>query len=164
MRTSRALVALVLAGALVVTGCSGDDDARGGTDAGDEASTAPPPDPCALLSTDALAELTGVPPGEGTLRAVAPDQRKSCVFDDGLSLAVEVGEGYEATVELIRTTPGESAVEDVEGLGSAAIWQDFGDGAGQLVADGDDYFVGVTVSSGGSEVGSAVAGAMLAAL
>jgi hypothetical protein len=161
MHGSQTIVALMLAAALAVAGCSGDDSGAKSTEAG---STDPPPDPCALVSAGALAELTGRPTGEGEFKAVAPDQRKSCVFDDGLSLSVEVGENYEATVNLIKATPGESTVETVEGVGSAAIWQDFGAGIGQLLANGDDYFVGVTVSAGGSQVGRTVAEAMLAEL
>ena len=161
MHGSQTIVGLTLAAALAVAGCRGDDSGAKSTEPG---SIHPPPDPCMLLSAGALADLTGSPTGDGELKAVAPDQRKSCVFEDGLSLSVEVGENYEATVNLIKATPGESTVENVEGVGSAAIWQDFGEGVGQLVADGGDHFIGVTVTSGGREVGSAVVEAMLAEL
>jgi hypothetical protein len=44
------------------------------------------------------------------------------------------------------------------------VWQDVGDEVGQFIAQGDDYFVGVTLPAGGQDVAQVVAEAMLAAL
>jgi len=154
---------LLLVVMLVVTGCTGGDDAASGKD-GDVASVAPPPDPCELLDAGTLDDLTGAEQGTGELKALAPDQRKVCVFDSGLSLAVEVGTGFDGTVDLIRASPSGATLQDVDDVGSAALWQDFGDGTGQFLAQGEDYFVGVTVVAGGLEVGQALAETLLAEL
>lgn len=154
---------LLLVVVLVVTGCTGGDDSASGTGDG-AASVAPPPDPCKLLDSGTLDELAGAEQGRGELKALAPDQRKVCVFDSGLSLAVEVGTGFDGTVDLIRASPSGATLEEVDDVGSAALWQDFGDGTGQFLAQGEDYFVGVTVAAGGLEVGQPVAEALLAEL
>jgi len=79
-------------------------------------------------------------------------------------LAVEIADNYEAAIDIIRDETGEDSVRDVSGVGDAAVWHDAGGGVGQLIAQGDDYFVGVTLPAGGPEIGQAVAEAMLAAL
>jgi len=56
------------------------------------------------------------------------------------------------------------AHEDIDDVGVAALWQDFGDGSGLFLAQGEDYFVGVTVAAGGLAVGQPVAEALLDAL
>jgi hypothetical protein len=148
---------VVAAGLLTVASCSG-----GGK--GDGEAKRPGgevPDPCAVLAADKLSALAGGDPGVGTVKGMVPEQRKVCVFAGGLSLALEVGEGYEASVDLIKASPSGATIEDVKGVGKAAVWQDFGTGVGQLVANGDRYFVSVMVSAGGREVGEALAGAML---
>jgi hypothetical protein len=148
---------------LVATGCTGADDAASGKGDG-AASVAPPPDPCKLLDSSTLDELTGSEQGRGKAKALAPDQRKVCVFDSGLSLAVEVGTGFGGTVDLIRASPSGATLEDIDDVGVAALWQDFGDGSGLFLAQGEDYFVGVTVAAGGLAVGQPVAEALLDAL
>jgi hypothetical protein len=125
-----------------------------------DASSGEVPDPCSLVSADQLAGVLGSPPGAGSMQTVSPDQRKVCMYDTGLILAVEVGENYEAVVELMRDV---AAVQDVAGVGEAAAWQDVGGGIGQFVALGDEYYVGVTLAGGQAE-GQAIAEAMLAAL
>ena len=67
-------------------------------------------------------------------------------------------------IDIIRDETGEDSVHEVSGVGNAAVWQDTGDGMGQFIAQGDEYFVGVTLPGGGQDVGQVVAEAMLAAL
>jgi len=156
------LVAAALGVALVLSAC-GDDD---GSPAADKASAEEGgvPDPCSLLPAADLAALLGGDPGKGTPSAYDPDQRRICSYASGMILAVEVGDHYEQSIDIIRDEMGDDAVEDVSGVGNAAAWQDSGGGAGQFVASGDDFFVGVTLAAGGQKVGQAVAEAMLAAL
>ncbi|HZA86596.1 MAG TPA: hypothetical protein VE466_06940, partial [Acidimicrobiales bacterium] len=101
---------------------------------------------------------------KGTPSAYDPDQRRICSYASGMILAVEVGDHYEQSIDIIRDEMGDDAVQDVSGVGNAAAWQDSGGGAGQFVASGDDFFVGITLAAGGQKVGQAVAEAMLAAL
>jgi hypothetical protein len=140
--TRQHLVAAALGVALVLSACGADD----GSPAAD------------------LAALLGGDPGKGTPSAYDPDQRRICSYASGMILAVEVGDHYEQSIDIIRDEMGDDAVQDVSGVGNAAAWQDSGGGAGQFVASGDDFFVGVTLAAGGREVGQAVAEAMLAAL
>lgn len=160
--TRQHLVAAALGVALVLSACGADD----GSPAADKASAEEGgvPDPCSLLPAADLAALLGGDPGKGTPSAYDPDQRKICSYASGMILAVEVGDHYEQSIDIIRDEMGDDAVEDVSGVGNAAAWQDSGGGAGQFVASGDDFFVGVTLAAGGREVGQAVAEAMLAAL
>ncbi len=159
-KTSLGALAVAVA---MVAGCSGDDGEEGSS-SGDDRPAVDVPDPCALLDPETVADLAGGSPGTGSVKGLAPEQRQVCAFADGLNLAVEVGENYEPTVELIRAAPGDPKLEDVDGVGSAAIWQDLGEGDGQLFAKGDDHFVMVTVPGGGREVGERLAEAMLAEL
>jgi hypothetical protein len=156
------LVAATLGVALGLSACGGDD----GSDAADEAGAegGGVPDPCSLIPAADLAALLGGDPGKGTSSAYDPDQRKICSYASGMILAVEVGDHYEESIDIIRDEMGDEAVQDVSGVGNAAAWQDVGDGAGQFIASGDDFFVGVTLPAGGREIGQAVAEAMLAAL
>ncbi|MGH9110946.1 MAG: hypothetical protein ACRDZN_01375 [Acidimicrobiales bacterium] len=181
------LVAAVLGVALVLSACGGDDDGSGATsddaagsettvagettttaaaaaDAGASAGEGGVPDPCSLVPAANLVALLGADPGAGTPSAFDPDQRKICIYASGVILAVELGEHYEEAIDIIRDEMGVDAVQDVSGVGNAAAWHDVGEGAGQFLVSGDEYFVGVTVPAGGPDVGQAVAEAMLAAL
>ncbi|MEQ1785808.1 MAG: hypothetical protein ABL966_02050 [Acidimicrobiales bacterium] len=161
METRKRMAMLVLLVGLVIGGCSDGGAAATGSD---ERPAGEVPDPCSLVDAATLEGLAGAAPGTGVLKGVAPEQRKVCSFESGLSVAVEVAENFDASVGLIRASPNGSSIESVEGLGDAAIWQDFGGGVGQVVASGDAYFVGVTVAAGGRPAAEAVAEAMLAEL
>lgn len=184
----RQLAAGVLGLALLVSACGGDDDdgdsadttaapttttvaaAPGATTTTTAAATTTQvpeegvPDPCGLVPAANLVALLGADPGPGTSSAYDPEQRKICSYATGMILAVELADHYETAIDIIRDETGEDSVHEVSGVGHAAVWQDIGDGVGQFVAQGDDYFVGVTLPAGGPEVGQAVAEAMLAAL
>jgi hypothetical protein len=163
--------------AVVLTGCGddggGDDGAltaqttaTTGTTAGgtDEEPAGEVPDPCALLDAGEVTDLLGADPGTGTASGPVPDVRKVCIYSSGLILAVEVAGNYDSSVAIIRDDPLGATVEDVDGVGAEAIWQDFSGGVGQLVALGDAYFVGVSVPTGGQPAAQAITEAMLAAL
>jgi hypothetical protein len=122
------------------------------------------PDPCTLVAPGQLAADLGASPGNGTPQSVDPSQRKICRYDSGLILAVEVAGNYDASVEGIRQHSGGATITELPGVGTAAIWQDFGNGTGQLVARGDTYMVGVTVSQGGQAPALTIAKEMLEAL
>jgi hypothetical protein len=122
------------------------------------------PDPCTLVAQGQLAADLGASPGTGTLQTVDPKQRKICRFDSGLILAVEVAGNYEASVQGIRDNSGGATITEMPGVGNAAIWQDFGNGTGQFVAQGDTYMVGVTVPQGGQAPALTIAKEMLEAL
>jgi hypothetical protein len=122
------------------------------------------PDPCTLVSQGQLAADLGASPGNGTPQSVDPKQRKICRFDSGLILAVEVAGNYDASVQGIRDNSGGATISELPGVGNAAIWQEFGNGMGQLVAQGDTYMVGVTVPSGGQAPALTIAKEMLEAL
>jgi hypothetical protein len=122
------------------------------------------PDPCTLVATGQLAADLGASPGTGTPQSVDPSQRKICRFDSGLILAVEVAGHYDASVEAIRENSGGATISELPGVGKAAIWQEFGNGTGQLVAQGDTYMVGVTVPQGGQAPALTIAKEMLEAL
>jgi hypothetical protein len=122
------------------------------------------PDPCTLVAQGQLAADLGASPGTGTLQTVDPKQRKICRFDSGLILAVEVAGNYEASVQGIRDNSGGATITEMPGVGNAAIWQDFGNGMGQFVAQGDTYMVGVTVPQGGQAPALTIAKEMLEAL
>jgi len=183
-------VATALGVAIVLSACGGDDDdssgdAAGGTTttaaaaAGAPTTTAPGaattttaapiedtavPDPCTVLAPPQLALLVGGDPGPGETSAYDPEQRRICSYGTGMILAVELADHYDTAIDLIRDETGEDSVHEVSGVGNAAVWQDIGDGVGQFIAQGDDYFVGVTLPTGGEDVGQLVAAAMLAAL
>jgi hypothetical protein len=122
------------------------------------------PDPCALVAPGQLAADLAASPGTGTPQSVDPTQRRICRFDSGLILAVEVAGNYDASVEAIRQNSGGATISELPGVGTAAIWQDFGNGTGQLVAQGDTYMVGVTVPQGGQAPALTIAKEMLEAL
>ena len=191
MRTSvrRQVVATALGVAIVLSACGGDDDDSGGdaapgtttttaagaattpTAAGaTTTTTAAPiedtavPDPCVLVPQLQLALLVGGDPGPGETSAYDPEQRRICIYGTGMILAVELADHYDTAIDIIRDETGEDSVQEVSGVGNAAVWQDIGDGVGQFIAQGDDYFVGVTLPAGGQDVGQQVAEAMLAAL
>lgn len=191
MRTSvrRQVVATALGVAIVLSACGGDDDDSGGdaapgtttttaagaattpTAAGaTTTTTAAPiedtavPDPCVLVPQMQLALLVGGDPGPGETSAYDPEQRRICIYGTGMILAVELADHYDTAIDIIRDETGEDSVQEVSGVGNAAVWQDIGDGVGQFIAQGDDYFVGVTLPAGGQDVGQQVAEAMLAAL
>ncbi len=122
------------------------------------------PDPCTLVAQGQLAADLGVSPGTGTPQSVDPKQRKVCRYDGGLILAVEVAGNYDASVTNIQQNSGGATITELPGVGNAAIWQDFGNGMGQLVARGDAYMVGVTVPQGGQAPALTIAKEMLEAL
>jgi hypothetical protein len=178
----RQLAAAVLGTVLLVSACGGDDDDGDGADAGTATTTTTAaagagatttatvpaeegvPDPCGLVPAPNLVALLGGDPGPGTESAYDPEQRKICSYRSGMILAVELADHYDTAIDIIRDETGDDSVHEVSGVGNAAVWQDIGDGVGQFIAQGDDYFVGVTLPAGGQEVGQAVAEAMLAAL
>jgi hypothetical protein len=188
----RRVVATSLGVALLLSACGGDDDDTGGgggaggdtttTAAADAAAgatttvaagatttTAAPvddavPDPCTLIPGPALAMMLAADQGAGESSAYDPEQRRICSYASGLILAVELADHYDTAIDIIRDETGEDSVHEVSGVGNAAVWQDIGDGMGQFIAQGDEYFVGVTLPGGGQDVGQVVAEAMLAAL
>jgi hypothetical protein len=137
-------------GATTTTAAPGDDDAV--------------PDPCTLIPAPELAMMLAAEQGAGESSAYDPEQRRICSYASGVILAVELADHYNAAIDLIRDETGEDSVHEVSGVGNAAVWQDLGDGMGQFIAQGDEYFVGVTLPGGGKDVGQVVAEAMLAAL
>jgi len=182
----RQVVASALGAALLLSACGGDDD---DTDAGGDpggattttaaadaaagattTTTAAPvdedavPDPCTLIPAPELALLLAGDPGAGTSSAYDPEQRRICSYASGVILAVELADHYDMAIDIIRDETGEDSVREVSGVGNAAVWQDVGDEVGQFIAQGDDYFVGVTLPAGGQDVAQVVAEAMLAAL
>jgi hypothetical protein len=193
VRTSvrRQVGATALGVAILLSACGGDDDDTGGDAAEGTATTtraaagattttaaagatttttAAPiedtavPDPCTLLQPMQLGILVGGDPGPGETSAYDPEQRRICIYGTGMILAVELADHYDTAIDIIRDETGEDSVHEVTGVGKAAVWQDIGDGVGQFIAQGDDYFVGVTLLTGGQDVGRAVAEAMLAVL
>jgi hypothetical protein len=189
----RQVIASTLGVALLLSACGGDDDDSGaGGDAGGDTTTttaadaaagatttaaagattttagAPVddavPDPCTLIPRPALAMMLAGDQGAGQSSAYDPEQRRICSYATGVILAVELADHYDTAIDIIRDETGEDSVEEVSGVGNAAVWQDLGDGMGQFIAQGDDYFVGVTIPAGGQDVGQVVAEAMLAAL
>jgi hypothetical protein len=122
------------------------------------------PDPCTLIPGPALAMMLAGDQGAGQPSAYDPEQRRICSYATGVILAVELGDHYDTAIDIIRDETGDDSVNDVSGVGNAAVWQDLGDGMGQFVAQGDEYFVGVTLPAGGQDVAQVVAEAMLAAL
>jgi hypothetical protein len=180
----RQVVASTLGVALLLSACGGDDDGGDGDAGGNSTTTttagaaagatttttAVPvdddavPDPCTLIPAPELATLLAGDPGAGESSAYDPEQRRICSYATGVILAVELADHYDTAIDIIRDETGEDSVHRVAGVGSAAVWQDLGDGMGQFIAQGDDYFVGVTLPAGGQDVGQAVAEAMLAAL
>jgi hypothetical protein len=186
-------MASTLGVALLLTACGGDDDdsgaggdAAGGTtttaaaDAAAGATTtaaagattttaAAPvddavPDPCTLIPAPALTMMLAGDQGAGQSSAYDPEQRRICSYATGVILAVELADHYDTAIDIIQDETGEDSVNDVSGVGNAAVWQDLGDGMGQFIAQGDEYFVGVTLPAGGPDVAQVVAEAMLAAL
>lgn len=194
MRTTvrRRVVATTLGVALLLSACGGDDDDTGGggeaggdtttttvadaaagatttVAAGAPTTTAAPvddavPDPCTLIPGPELAMMLAADQGAGESSAYDPEQRRICSYASGVILAVELADHYDTAIDIIRDETGEDSVHEVSGVGNAAVWQDIGDGMGQFIAQGDEYFVGVTLPGGGQDVGQVVAEAMLAAL
>jgi hypothetical protein len=180
----RQVAASAVGVALLLSACGGDDDDTGahgggggttttvaaGAAGASTTTTAAPvdeggvPDPCTLIPAPALAMMLAGDPGAGTSSAYDPEQRRICSYASGVILAVELADHYDAAIDIIRDETGEDSVHEVSGVGNAAVWQDVGDGVGQFIAQGDDYFVGVTLPSGDQDVGQTVAEAMLAAL
>lgn len=193
MRMKRFAIPLAMIFALVAAACGGDDGGGGDVDVDEASPTAETvtgatgatagaetgstgatgsddvttggevPDPCSLITAEELGAILGSDPGTGTVQAVVPDQRKVCLYDTGLILAVEVAENWEASIDFLRDS-GTGSVTEVSGIGESAIWQDVGGGIGQLLALGPDYFVGVTVVTGGQSASEDVAQIMLEAL
>jgi hypothetical protein len=122
------------------------------------------PDPCTLIPGPALTMMLAGDQGAGQSSAYDPEQRRICSYATGVILAVELADHYDAAIDIIRDETGDDSVNDVSGVGNAAVWQDLGDGMGQFVAQGDEYFVGVTLPAGGPDAAQVVAEAMLAAL
>jgi len=189
----RQLIASTLGVALLLPACGGDDDDSAGGDAGGDTTTtaaadaaagatttaaagattttaAAPvdddavPDPCTLIPGPALAMMLAGDQGAGQSSAYDPDQRRICSYATGVILAVELADHYDTAIDIILDETGEDSVKEVSGIGNAAVWQDLGDGMGQFIAQGDEYFVGVTLPAGGQDAGQVVAEAMLAAL
>jgi hypothetical protein len=189
----RQLIASTLGVALLLSACGGDDDDSAGGDAGGDTTTtaaadaaagatttaaagattttaAAPvdddavPDPCTLIPGPALAMMLAGDQGAGQSSAYDPDQRRICSYATGVILAVELADHYDTAIDIIQDETGEDSVKEVSGIGNAAVWQDLGDGMGQFIAQGDEYFVGVTLPAGGQDAGQVVAEAMLAAL
>jgi hypothetical protein len=188
----RQVIASTLGVALLLSACGGDDDDSGaGGDAGGDTTTtaaadaaagatttaaagatttAAPvddnsvPDPCTLIPGPALAMMLAGDQGAGQSSAYDPEQRRICSYATGVILAVELGDHYDAAIDIIRDETGDDSVNEVSGVGNAAVWQDLGDGMGQFVAQGDEYFVGVTLPAGGQDMAQVVAEAMLAEL
>jgi hypothetical protein len=125
----------------------------------------PIPDPCALVSSDALSIALGSEQGVGDLQAADPTERQVCLYETGTRLLVEDGANYESAVADLREQSAGSTIEDVPGVGDAAVWQDAGE-AGQLLALDGDYFIAVALETGGAggkTAALAIAEAMLAA-
>jgi hypothetical protein len=190
----RRVVASTLGAALLLSACGGDDDdtGAGGEAGGDTTTTAAAdaaagatttvaagatttttaapvdddavPDPCTLIPGPELAMMLAGDQGAGESSAYDPEQRRICSYASGVILAVELADHYDTAIDIIRDETGEDSVHEVSGVGNAAVWQDLGDGVGQFIAQGDEYFVGVTLPGGGQDVGQVVAEAMLAAL
>jgi hypothetical protein len=187
----RQVVASTLGLALLLSACGGGDDddtGAGGDGAGATTTTAAPagatttaapgatttaavpgdddavPDPCTLIPAPELTMMLAADPGASESSAYDPEQRRICSYASGVILAVELADHYETAIDLIRDETGEDSVHEVSGVGNAAVWQDLGDGMGQFIAQGDEYFVGVTLPGGGQDVGQVVAEAMLGAL
>jgi hypothetical protein len=180
------VIASTLGVALLLSACGGDDDDSGaGGDAGGDTTTttaadaaadattttaAAPvdddavPDPCTLIPGPALTMMLAGDQGAGQSSAYDPEQRRICSYASGVILAIELADHYDTAIDIIRDETGEDSVNEVSGVGNAAVWQDLGDGMGQFIAQGDEYFVGVTLPAGGQDVAKAVAEAMLAAL
>lgn len=115
---------------LLVGACKEDDGAGSPASSG-------VPDACTLISEQELTTLLGEAQGTGKESRVSPD-RSTCMYTSGLITAVEIAANYEKSKAIIeqegrKTTP-------VTGVGQAAFW----DEAGQLVAKGNQVFVGVT--------------------
>ena len=175
---SKKIVILVALAAVALAGCGSDKK-----DAGDatptttaapasDATTVPGnggespgagevPDPCTVVDGAQLEQLVGSAPGTGTVQATDPSQRKICRFDSGLILSVEIADNYDASVAGIKSSQ-TGNVEEVDGVGNAAIWQGIGTESGQFLIKGDDYFVAVTLPAGDKAKGQAIAEAMLA--
>jgi hypothetical protein len=181
MRGAKYAVIGGLSAALLLGACGGSDDSSSSTTSTSPATTTSTakdtsstggakttggevPDPCTLVAQGQLAADLGASPGNGTPQSVDPSQRKICRYDSGLILAVEVAGNYDASVEGIRQNSGGATITELPGVGTAAIWQETGNGMGQLVAQGDTYMVGVTVPQGGQAPALTIAKEMLEAL
>lgn len=136
------------------TAPTGTTDATGVESGGGEA-----PDACALISSEQIAGIIGSDPGAGTSAGGGP--RAVCFYETGLITSVETADNYEATKATIE---GMRSIEPVSGVGTEAFW----DGAGQLIALGDGFFVAVTFTAGDEatliEQGKRILATMLANL
>ncbi|NHA01960.1 hypothetical protein G5V59_26345 [Nocardioides sp. W3-2-3] len=117
----------------------------------------PTPAPCSTPSR--LTDLLGADPGEGTVAGPARAQRRTCTFEAGVVLAVEVATGWDATLARLRRQAGGGVLDPAPGIGREAYWQERGR---QVVALGEHYLVGVAGAD--QAAGKAVAEGMLAAL
>lgn len=152
----RRLAAVVLV--LVVTAaCTGDEDGNdaspitGATAATGEGTTGaaggggggqgpagPAPDACSLIAPEEVEAITGTNPGVGSTSG--GEDRSICIYPSGFITAVEIAANFEASRDLIEQ---QGPIESVDGVGADAFW----DANGQLVALGEDFFVGVTMTA-----------------
>jgi hypothetical protein len=134
---------LVVMGFVFLTACDrlgigGKADAgAAGSAAPGAASSGAVPDACALVSEQDLVATLGASPGAGKPMRVSPD-RSTCMYPNGLIVAVEVAKNYEGTKKLIESQG--RTTSPVAGVGDAAYW----DSAGQLVVKGKKVFIGIT--------------------
>jgi hypothetical protein len=98
--------------------------------------TGPVPDACSLISSDEIEAITRTHPGTGSTSG--SEERSICIYENGLITAVESAANYEVSKAIIED---EREIEPVSDVGVEAFW----DPAGQLVARGERYFVGVTI-------------------
>jgi hypothetical protein len=98
------------------------------------------PDACGLIAEDQLSEILGVPVGAGSGQGASTD-RSICIYaTSGVITSIEVADNYELSRQIIEDDG--RATEDVSGVGTAAFY----DEAGQLIARGDRYFVGISAA------------------
>jgi hypothetical protein len=161
MHIARRAATLAMVAIVLVGGCSGGSDDESSNATAPTAPTVELPDPCALIPTRELTDLFGK--NVGTARSGTEQGRRVCTYRAVVNLAVADVAGFDTAVDDVRENAGGGAVVDVDDVGSQAIWQDFGS-AGQLLAKGDRYFVGVTVAIGGRVAAAAVARRMLTGL
>jgi hypothetical protein len=137
---------------LVVAGCGGEMGATSTTSTGASGestttdSETPPstsdgvPNACALIGEDELSEILGVTVGLGSGSGASTD-RSICIYGtSGVITAIEIADNYELSRQIIEDDG--RATEDVSGVGIAAFY----DEAGQLIALGDRYFVGISAA------------------
>jgi hypothetical protein len=150
-------LSITFAVTLVVAGCGGETSATSTTSTGASgestttAAEASPstsdgvPNACALIGEDELSEILGVTVGLGSGSGASPD-RSICIYGTaGVITSIEIADNYELSRQIIEDDG--RATEDVSGVGIAAFY----DEAGQLIALGDRYFVGISASGIGIE-------------